>query len=193
VPGVTPRYGTNERQTEAVLSGKQSNETTPGVTGKTSCITICELHVENALVVPRTLETRINVNSAGDWKHPSIARCSALLISQRCLFWAYSQNVWSPYPHPVPPEPYVSSLDTAWSAFLNTLKISWGSCVSFGVDSADPNLQCGTLDVLMDYHDSSAGTAHLAVVKWATTASPKLGTIFFNPGDSLHPSFAVCH
>ena len=81
---------------------------------------------------------------------------------------------------------------TTWSVFLNALKISWGSCVSFGVDSTDPNLQCGTLDVPMDYHDSSAGTAHLAVVKWATTVSPKLGTIFFNPGDPLHLSFVDC-
>jgi len=43
----------------------------------------------------------------------------------------------------------------------------------------------------MDYHDSSAGTAHLAVVKVATTVSPKLGTIFFNPGDPLHLAFVV--
>lgn len=34
----------------------------------------------------------------------------------------------------------------------------------------------------MDYHDSSAGNARLAVIKYAATASEKLGTIFFNPG-----------
>jgi hypothetical protein len=43
----------------------------------------------------------------------------------------------------------------------------------------------------MDYHDSSAGTARLAVIKYAATASKKLGTIFFNPGDPLHLSFVV--
>ena len=82
---------------------------------------------------------------------------------------------------------------TISSASLNALKISWGSCESFGVDSTDSNLQCGTLDVPMDYHDSSAGTAHLAVIKWATPTSPKLGTIFFNPGGPLHPSFIIFH
>jgi pimeloyl-ACP methyl ester carboxylesterase len=34
----------------------------------------------------------------------------------------------------------------------------------------------------MDYHDSSAGTATLAVVKYAATAMTKQGTLFFNPG-----------
>ena len=34
----------------------------------------------------------------------------------------------------------------------------------------------------MDYHDGSAGNAHLAVIKYAATAK-KLGSIFFNPGD----------
>ena len=38
----------------------------------------------------------------------------------------------------------------------------------------------------MDYHDSSAGTARLAVIKYAATISEKKGTIFFNPGDALH-------
>ena len=35
----------------------------------------------------------------------------------------------------------------------------------------------------MDYHDSSAGTARLAVVRYAATMPEKLGTIFFNPGN----------
>ena len=38
----------------------------------------------------------------------------------------------------------------------------------------------------MDYHDSSAGNARLAVIKLAATGN-KLGTIFFNPGKLLHP------
>lgn len=39
----------------------------------------------------------------------------------------------------------------------------------------------------MDYHDDTAGTARLAVIKYSATASRKLGTIFFNPGNSLYP------
>ena len=38
----------------------------------------------------------------------------------------------------------------------------------------------------MDYHDSSAGNARLAVIKYAATAK-KLGSLFFNPGHSLCP------
>ena len=53
------------------------------------------------------------------------------------------------------------------------------------MNSTDPNLQCGTLEVPMDYHDSSAGTARLAVIKYAATVPKKAGTIFFNPGDPL--------
>lgn len=37
----------------------------------------------------------------------------------------------------------------------------------------------------MDYHDNSAGTARLAVIKYAATVPEKQGTIFFNPGDPL--------
>ena len=40
----------------------------------------------------------------------------------------------------------------------------------------------------MDYHDSSAGNARLAVAKYAATASKKLGSIFFNPGSQIHSS-----
>ena len=43
----------------------------------------------------------------------------------------------------------------------------------------------------MDYHDSSAGTARLAVAKYAATVPKKLGTIFFHPGNPLHPLFMV--
>ena len=45
----------------------------------------------------------------------------------------------------------------------------------------------------MDYHDSSAGTARLAAVKYSTTAQRKLGTVFFNPGDPPHQLFSVPH
>ena len=77
------------------------------------------------------------------------------------------------------------------SVLLNVLKISWDSCESFGVNSTDPNLQCAYLEVPMDYHDSTAGTARLAVAKYAATAPKKLGTVFFNPGNPLHSSFLV--
>ena len=43
----------------------------------------------------------------------------------------------------------------------------------------------------MDYHDDSAGTARLAVIKYSATAPKKLGTIFFNPGNPLHSSFII--
>ena len=66
-------------------------------------------------------------------------------------------------------------------ASLNVFKISWGNCEIFGGNSTDPNFQCGYLGVPMDYNDSSAGTARLAVIKYAATVK-KLGTIFFNPG-----------
>ena len=72
------------------------------------------------------------------------------------------------------------------SLVLNIPKVSWDNCTSFGVNSTDSNFQCGFLEVPMDYHDSSAGTARLAVMKYAATAPEKKGTIFFNPGDALH-------
>ena len=77
-------------------------------------------------------------------------------------------------------------------ALLNALEISWESCENFGVNSTGTNLECAYLEVPMDYHDSSAGNARLAVIKLAATAN-KLGTIFFNPGSSPHPSFAIFH
>ena len=43
----------------------------------------------------------------------------------------------------------------------------------------------------MDYHDDSAGTARLAVIKYAATVPNKAGTVFFNPGDPLRPPFAA--
>jgi len=48
----------------------------------------------------------------------------------------------------------------------------------------DADFQCGYLEVPMDYHDSSAGNARLAVIKYLATAS-RLGTVFFNPGYPL--------
>jgi len=42
----------------------------------------------------------------------------------------------------------------------------------------------------MDYFDNSVGNARLAVIKYAATAG-KQGTIFVNPGELFHPSFAI--
>ena len=82
------------------------------------------------------------------------------------------------------------------SALLNALEISWGSCDSFDVNGNSTNLGthlgCTHLEVPMDYHNSSAGNARLAVIRLAATAK-KLGTVFFNPGSSLHLSFVVSH
>ena len=44
----------------------------------------------------------------------------------------------------------------------------------------------------MDYHDSSAGNARLAVIKLPATAK-KMGTVFFNPGNLPHPPSVVFH
>jgi hypothetical protein len=35
----------------------------------------------------------------------------------------------------------------------------------------------------MDYQDPNAGKARLAVIKYAGTASQKIGTLFTNPGE----------
>ena len=43
----------------------------------------------------------------------------------------------------------------------------------------------------MDYHDSSAGSARLAVAKYAATNPEKLGSIFFNPGTLVGPLLVV--
>lgn len=51
-------------------------------------------------------------------------------------------------------------------------------------------LECAYFEVPMDYHDSSAGNARLAVIKLPATAK-KLGTLFFSPGNSFRlPSIA---
>jgi hypothetical protein len=49
----------------------------------------------------------------------------------------------------------------------------------------DPNLTCGYYEVPMDYFDSAAGKARLAVVKYQATVSNKKGTLFLNPGTIL--------
>ncbi|KAL1745843.1 Alpha/Beta hydrolase protein [Schizophyllum fasciatum] len=61
--------------------------------------------------------------------------------------------------------------------------IEWTSCAdlnpAYGNYSA---FQCGYHDVPLDWADESAGTAHIAVVKYPAADKEKKGTIFFNPG-----------
>lgn len=61
--------------------------------------------------------------------------------------------------------------------------IVWESCDNFGVERPLPGLYCANVEVPMDYHDSSAGTANLAVIKY-TAAGPgkSKGSVFVNPG-----------
>lgn len=61
--------------------------------------------------------------------------------------------------------------------------IVWKSCDTFGVERRLPGLYCTHVGVPMDYHDSSAGTAKLAVIKYAAVKPGKSkGSIFINPG-----------
>ena len=46
-----------------------------------------------------------------------------------------------------------------------------------------PNLSCGYYEVPMDYFDSAAGKARLALVKYQATVPNKKGTLFLNPGN----------
>ena len=89
-----------------------------------------------------------------------------------------------------PPVSVSLALSVRLPASLNVSKISWGSCGIFSVNSTNPNFQCGYFEVPMDYHDGSAGTARLAVIKYVATVE-KLGTIFFNPGEILVSSFVA--
>ena len=51
-------------------------------------------------------------------------------------------------------------------------------------------LECAYFEVPMDYHDSSAGNARLALTKLPATAK-KLGTIFFSPGNPIRLLFVA--
>ena len=67
-------------------------------------------------------------------------------------------------------------------------KANFGPRLPPGVNSTDPNFQCGYLEI---YHDSSDGDARLAVAKYAATNPEMLGSIFFNPGTLIDPSLVV--
>ena len=79
-----------------------------------------------------------------------------------------------------------------FSTLLNDSEISWGSCESFDVNGTDTNYECACFEVPMDYYDSFAGNARLAVIKLAATGN-KLGAVFFNPGSPLYLSFMAFH
>jgi hypothetical protein len=54
--------------------------------------------------------------------------------------------------------------------------ISWEPCYE------DAQTECGRFEVPLDYQDTKAGKASLAVVRYAAINQPKLGTLFLNPG-----------
>jgi hypothetical protein len=64
-----------------------------------------------------------------------------------------------------------------WAAIVPN--ITWTACE--GTDGGK-GYECGYLDVPMDYANSSAGKASLAIVRYPSTAQPRLGTLFINPG-----------
>lgn len=62
--------------------------------------------------------------------------------------------------------------------------VSWQNCSIFGyIDTSDAvKPQCAYYTVPLDYHNCTAGTVNLAVVKRPASVQPKLGTLFVNPG-----------
>ncbi|KAG8722899.1 hypothetical protein FRC09_005503 [Ceratobasidium sp. 395] len=55
--------------------------------------------------------------------------------------------------------------------------IVWSACG----DPSRPR-ECGTFEAPLDYHDASVGKAQLAVIRVNATKTPRLGTLFVNPG-----------
>ncbi|ELU45231.1 TAP-like domain-containing protein [Rhizoctonia solani AG-1 IA] len=62
-------------------------------------------------------------------------------------------------------------------SICNTQRISWTPC-----GNATLPRECGRFEVPLDYADNAAGTGSLAVARLNATVSPRLGTIFINPG-----------
>ncbi|KAI0685528.1 hypothetical protein C8T65DRAFT_524454, partial [Cerioporus squamosus] len=60
-----------------------------------------------------------------------------------------------------------------------TSEIKWRACDPSVIN--DTTLSCGFLNVPLDYHDASVGTARLAAIK-ANATKERKGTVFFNPG-----------
>ena len=66
-----------------------------------------------------------------------------------------------------------------WSPIVPN--ITWNACND---GNGGTGFECGYLDVPMDYANSSAGKASLAITRYPSTAQPRLGTLFVNPGTS---------
>ncbi|KAI0830715.1 TAP-like protein-domain-containing protein [Trametes gibbosa] len=61
----------------------------------------------------------------------------------------------------------------------NASIVQWGACdPALGID---PNLSCAFFEIPLDYHNASAGTGKLALIKANATAIRR-GTMFLNPG-----------
>ncbi|KAF8598572.1 hypothetical protein BDV93DRAFT_561172, partial [Ceratobasidium sp. AG-I] len=56
-------------------------------------------------------------------------------------------------------------------------KITWAPCGNTTIPR-----ECGTFEVPLDYKDAAAGKALLAVARINATKTPRLGTLFTNPG-----------
>ncbi|KAG9088356.1 hypothetical protein FS749_002226 [Ceratobasidium sp. UAMH 11750] len=56
--------------------------------------------------------------------------------------------------------------------------VQWGKCS--GID--DPRIECGSIVVPLDYFDSTAGTATIALAKYKAKPSLRRGSVFVNPG-----------
>ncbi|CAE6441468.1 unnamed protein product [Rhizoctonia solani] len=62
-------------------------------------------------------------------------------------------------------------------ATRNNSHITWTPCGNTAIPR-----ECGRFEVPLDYANHKAGTATLAVARLNATATPRLGTIFINPG-----------
>ncbi|KAI0330979.1 alpha/beta-hydrolase [Cubamyces sp. BRFM 1775] len=67
-----------------------------------------------------------------------------------------------------------ASVDTQ----TQTTGLQWGPCPEY----PDAGLSCAYFDIPLDYHNASAGTGHILVVKANATVGESKGTIFMNPG-----------
>jgi hypothetical protein len=56
--------------------------------------------------------------------------------------------------------------------------LSWEPCALEG----GPTRECSRFEVPLDWNNSAAGKASLAVARYPATKQPRLGTLFINPG-----------
>ncbi|KIW16816.1 hypothetical protein PV08_04006 [Exophiala spinifera] len=70
-----------------------------------------------------------------------------------------------------------------------TYEIKWGPCSD---DSDNPNLDCGTLEVPMDWDNTGGSKIKLDVARLRTNGTNKLGSIFVNPGGPGGPARDIC-